>query len=236
MSRIFPFLAVGAGILLVSSRGSGSSSSGGTRKKPSRCIYQTYNWSTALGKTVNHSTVDKPYSEVAGDEIDPNDPRCTVCEGDQVTIKPAAMGLALDPFRVCWAHEDGMIRALERIKDTGKFDLRTVTTYRPGRTRGAIVDGMRTEMSNHSYGTAIDINRAQNGLYRNCPGKLVDASSVANCTLAHGGAWNPKTRPLTSITADGDVARILQEELGWKWGGGLPGSTKDIMHFSKTGK
>lgn len=239
---ILPILIAGGALLVLSSRKSPSRRSSapdegtGTRTEPDRCIYSTYNWSTEQRRTVNHRTIDKPYSEVSGDEIDPNDPRCTVCEGDQVTISPSEIGLAIEPFQVCWVHRDAAIRAIQRIKDTGRFNIVSIKGYRPGRTRGAIVDGMRTGMSNHGYGTAIDINRAYNGLYTNCPGPLTDASSVENCNLSHGGAWNPSLRPLTSITGDGDVARIIEEELGWKWGGGISGSTKDIMHFSKTGK
>ena len=249
---VIPIIAIGGGLLLlVASKGGTSSKSSGNggsndwgncggggdgRQEPDRCIYQIYNWSTTQNKAVNHRAINKPYSDVYGDERDPNDPRCTVCEGDQVTIYPSQLGLAIDPFKVCWAHKDGMIKALSRIKATGKFDLKSLTAYRPGRTRGTIIDGLRTEMSNHSYGTAIDINRSQNGLYKNCNVTVTDAKSIQNCTLSHGGHWNPQTRPLTSIARDGDVVRIMREELGWDWGGKVPGSTKDLMHFSKDGR
>ena len=94
---------------------------------------------------------------------------------------------------------------------------------------------MRQELSNHSYGTAIDINADDNGLYRDCNLRELTVSGIAGCTLGVGGHWNPDSRPRTSITRDSVVYRAFTSTVGWQWGGEISGSTRDIMHFSLTG-
>ena len=205
------------------------------RVEPTTCTYSSYNWSTSAGRAVNHSDIAHPYSEVTGDERDPNDPRCTVCEEDQVTIDTASLGLSVGPIKVCWAHREAVERALSSIVASGEFDVIELVGYRAGRTRGRVVDGLRQEFSNHSYGTAVDINANHNGLYRDCNVRVTDADSIADCTLGVGGAWNPDRRPRTTIVRDGVAFNAFTDLAGWLWGGDISGSTRDLMHFSLTG-
>ena len=96
-----------------------------------------------------------------------------------------------------------------------------------GRTRGKPdAKGLRTHFSNHSFGTAIDLNAGLNGMYSNCE-EFGEA-----CRLIRGGLWLPHI-PGT-LTADSIAVRALQA-IGWKLGGQIAGRQKDFMHFSPSG-
>lgn len=205
------------------------------RSIPTQCSYAMYNWSVTKKRGVNRRTEDHDYATVEGDERDPNDEVCTLCEQDQVEIDPADLGLDVKPFKVCWAYADKVREALITIANSGEFDVVSITSYRPGRTRGRVEQGLRMELSNHSYGTAIDINAKYNGLYRRCSVEATDETSIEGCTLGVGGAWNPTARPRVSIAPGGVVVTTFTEDVGWKWGGSIEGRTKDFMHFSLTG-
>lgn len=75
--------------------------------------------------------------------------------------------------------------------------------------------------SEHSCGTAIDINYEQNYQIR---GEQVLAGSY----------WRPYEDPY-SITPDGSVVRIFEAH-GWSWGGTAWESNRDYMHFSYMGR
>ena len=206
------------------------------RQVPEQCSYRTYQWSTVQRRAVNRRSVSLAYADVSDEQRSPEDPRCTVCSEDQVRIDPAEHGWPdVAPFEVCWAYARDVERALTTIADDGTFRLLEVTGYRPGQTRGAIVDGNRTEWSNHSFGTAVDINADFNGLYRNCNVLPLDTERIASCTLGVGGAWRPDAQPEVSVVRDGAVYRAFVDDVGWRWGGEIPGNTKDLMHFSLTG-
>ena len=202
---------------------------------PTTCTYRTYAWSTVERRSVGHRDVAKAYADVVDDERSPEDPRCTVCREDQVSVDPAAHGYeGVEPVRVCWVYADDVGRALEVMAEGG-FDLQTLTAYRPGRTRGAIVDGLRTEWSNHSFGTAVDLNAHHNGLYRSCNVREVNEEAIGGCRLGVGGAWSPSARPGSTVVRGGPAYRAFTEEVGWAWGGEIRGATRDLMHFSLTG-
>lgn len=201
---------------------------------PYWCSYVVSDWSVSQRRSVNHRLVGHLYVDNTADEVDPFDPRCSACEQDQVAIDPSAFGLALQPFEVCWAYEDGIRRALGAIVSAGDFDIVEISGYRPGFTRGDVVGGVRTVLSNHSYGTAVDINAGANGLYRGCDVVSVDIPSIATCRLGIGGPWDRQARPRTSITAGGTVVTAFTQHLGWRWGG-ADGVTRDLMHFSLSG-
>ena len=214
----------------------GAEPADGATEAPTTCTYRTYSWSVEERRGVNRQTVEKPYSEVTSDERDPNDPRCSVCVEDQGEIDPAALGLSdVEPFLVCRVHQQAVEAALRDITTSGQFELVEITGYRVGRTRGPVVDGLRTEWSNHSFGTAIDINAGDNGLYGGCNVVEVTPESIDQCRLRVGGAWDPNESPQRSVTRDGPVYRAFTEQVGWRWGGEIDGDTRDLMHFSITG-
>lgn len=206
----------------------------GGRQTPTECAYSTSVWHVGKKTVVDRRTVHKPYSALDDDERDPNDPRCTVCEADQVRINPAKLGLSgLPAFRVCHAYVDQVNAALRALAADPDVRIISITGYRPGRTRGPVVGGMRTWFSNHSYGTAIDINASFNGLYDRCDVLRVSPSTIRRCQLKLGGRWDPKVNPRETITDDGAIHREFTKF--WRWGGSIRGATKDMMHFSITG-
>lgn len=206
--------------------------------KPSEnksCTFKIYNWSVEKKRAVNRRTLSRDRNKLEKKFKD--DHGCTICEEDQSKIVPEELGIpGVAPFRVCSKYKDGVERALKRIVESKKFDIKTIKGYRPGYTRGVVRDGLRTELSNHSFGDAIDINMADNGLYTRCDVEVIDESSIVKCRRRHGGKWEPKKKPRRSIAKKGVVVKAFKEEVGWKWGGTIEGNTKDFMHFSFTGK
>ncbi len=195
------------------------------------CTYRTYAWDVKLRRGIGHRLVTKPRSELGADERDPNDDRCTVCREDQALVEIPGV----KPFRVCRHYQAQLTEALKTAQAKG-FRLETVVGYRVGRTRGRVVKNRRTVFSNHSYGTAVDINSKQNGMYRRCKLKspALGAKDVDRCKLGMGGAWDPKRRPKRTIVRGGPLHAAFAPF--WKWGGDLPGRLKDFMHFSLTGE
>lgn len=209
-----------------------------TGPEKTRCTYRAKVWDVRQRRAVADMAVDKSYAEVTAEERDPSEPRCTLCEQDQVVIDPATLGIVgVDSISICWVYADRLRAALMEIHGSGEFELRTVRGYRPGRTRGPIVNGRRTLFSNHSFGTAVDINAEHNGLYVRCDiTTTTEANALQRCRLKHGGPWDPGGNPRTTILRNGVVVRAMSGHLGWRWGGELPGRMKDFMHFSVTGE
>ena len=204
------------------------------RPTPQTCHYSAYRWNVKTKRSTAPYSVNKAYAEVTDDERSPIEPRCTICLEDQTVISPKEFGVNLPDFRICYVYAEDVKNALAAIAADSSFRLTELTGYRPGRTRGKIVDDCRSEWSNHSFGTAIDINASQNGLYNNCPEPVSgSASEVASCKLGVGGKWDPQKRPDVSITKNGIVVKSFAPF--WKWGGEISGNTKDIMHFSPDG-
>ena len=77
-------------------------------------------------------------------------------------------------------------------------------------------------ISQHSYGTCIDINYDENYY------------CYADGTAITGSGWYPEENPF-SITPDGIVVKTF-EKYGWVWGGSWDGTVRDYMHFSYLGK
>jgi hypothetical protein len=192
-------------------------------KTPETCTYTVGIWNTGVGAITRTVRVEKPYSEITEEEKDPFVMDCTACSEDQVLIKLPG----LDSFSVCRVIAAKVEAGLQNLISRGEPIL-TVSGYRPVQSKGPLNEsGERTVLSNHAFGTAIDINRMQNGLYRNC------YEWNAGCELVLGGPWRPgKTRG--SLSPDGAVVRKMKS-LGFKWGGEIEASQKDFMHFSLSG-
>lgn len=75
-----------------------------------------------------------------------------------------------------------------------------------------------SKLSDHSYGTAIDINPRYNPMIKN--GKIYPVNGIYDAKLKG------------SITADSQVVKIFKK-YGWKWGGDYK-SLKDYQHFYKS--
>lgn len=104
----------------------------------------------------------------------------------------------------------------EIFEDPSKFPIKSVGGYCWRTTAFGSV-------SQHSYGTCIDINPDENYY---C--KTSDNSAIT------GSHWSPYEDEY-SITPDGAVVAAFAK-YGWIWGGSWDGSVKDYMHFSYLGK
>lgn len=190
-------------------------------EQPKTCTYNTWSWNTEKKRSEGHRRVKKSYSDITPVEIDKGS-GCTVCEEDQAWIQIKG----IKKFRVCKKFKVDIETALKKILDSD-FPLYEVTAYRVGKSKGPLDEnGLRTQFSNHSFGTAIDINRSRNGLYNNC------FSFGPKCKLALGGKWD-QSIPGT-LTKDSVPVKAFKD-MGWKWGGEIKGRQKDFMHFSPSG-
>jgi len=189
---------------------------------PSLCSYDTYQWSTIEKRAVNRQRVTHPYSELVDDEVDPMT-GCSVCREDQVELVLPN----IEPFLVCHVVAPAIEATLRELIEEGE-PIEQVVGYRVGMTRGETdKHGLRTAFSNHSYGVAIDINPAHNGLYDRC----VDFGP--RCRLLRGGEWQPQLHS-ASLRVNGPIVTRFKQQ-GFMWGGEIRGRQKDFMHFSPTG-
>ena len=78
-------------------------------------------------------------------------------------------------------------------------------------------------LSQHSYGTCIDINYDENYYCYASTGEAIT-----------GSFWKPYENPY-SITENGSVVRAFAK-YGWKWGGNAWTTYRDYMHFTYLGK
>ena len=165
-------------------------------------------------------TVRKPRSELTREEQGPLG--CTPCREDQTELA-LSNGLR---FSAC-VHVAAKVKAaLDRAIAHGQ-EILTVVGYRPQMSRGPVdAQGNRTELSNHSFGVAVDVNEEQNGLYDAC------LTWSPACRLRKGGPYRPGSRG--SIAPDGPLVAEMQA-IGFEWGGRIAGRQKDFMHFSPTG-
>jgi len=188
---------------------------------PSKCTYEMQVWNVNQKKTNGITKVTHPYSALAPDERDPVT-GCTVCSEDQesISIPP------LPRFSVCYQLAPRVRSLIEMAVQRGAL-IFAIEGYRVVKSRGVVdQSGNRTEFSNHSFGTAIDINPGQNGLYDNC------IKFGPDCHLLRGGRWRigvPGT-----LEKNSDVVVLFEQE-GFRWGGEIEGRQKDFMHFSLTG-
>jgi hypothetical protein len=116
--------------------------------------------------------------------------------------------------------------ALEKALRSGQ-KVEAVMGYRVQKSKGPLTaKGERTQWSFHSFGAAVDLNEAHNGLYDRCvrwgPG----------CRLIKGG--RRKDDDPLSIKATDPVVSSMKEA-GFLWGGTISGRQKDFMHFSPSG-
>ncbi len=105
---------------------------------------------------------------------------------------------------------DGDDKASMRANNTSAFNCREV-------------DGRPGVLSNHSWGTAIDINPLVNPWVK---GSVVDPPE--------GRPYADRSRPVPGGVYRGDVVTQAFARIGWGWGGDWP-TSKDWQHFSASG-
>jgi hypothetical protein len=121
----------------------------------------------------------------------------------KLTVNKKIADETLEIFNLIYQHEE-------------KFPIKSVVgyTWRPPY-------GANNRISEHNYGTAIDINWVEN-------------PQVINGVVVTQGSWQPGVNPY-SIPADGSVVKIFKF-YQWAWGGDAWGShNRDYMHFSFLG-
>lgn len=181
------------------------------------CTYDYTVWNARERRSSSKQSVSKPHAEAERREHG-----CTPCREDQVEVR-LSNGVH---FEACRAVAGKFKDALENSLARGQ-EIRSVVGYRPQMSRGPLdAKGNRTQWSNHSFGLALDVNEAQNGLYENCE------RWSPRCRLRKGGAYDPASK--LSLTPSNPLVAALKER-GFHWGGEIPGRQKDFMHFSPTG-
>lgn len=86
--------------------------------------------------------------------------------------------------------------------------------------------GGTTKLSEHAFGTAIDINPVQNPY-------VTKAGTYPSLGEAYDEAHERKPG-VTGIILDGDAVTKAFKDAGWSWGGNWK-TKKDFQHFSLTG-
>ena len=188
---------------------------------PIECTYEMKVWNVNLRSSVQAKKVQHPYADVTPAETD-SDTGCTVCSEDQVIVDIPP----LPPFSVC-QRLASRVRIVVQDLLRSEAPIHTIIGYHVIKSRGSVDgNGNRTGFSNHSFGTAIDINPEQNGLYDNC------IEFGPNCRLIRGGEWVLASSG--TLVGEGEVV-LAFKKAGFRWGGEIAGKQKDFMHFSQTG-
>ena len=201
------------GLASLAARGSGGTTN--------TCTYETWVWDTRTKKSIDHQQVSKLREALTTEEMGSVE-GCTVCLEDQEELHIPGSA----PFRVCRKYAPQILRALRSSAQEG-FQIRELVGYRVGKSKGALdASGRRTQFSNHSYGTAIDVNPALNGLYDHC------VQFDPACHLLRGGRY--VAGQSGTIDPRSPVYRLMTAA-GFRWGGELKGQQKDFMHFSLSG-
>ena len=191
------------------------------RHLPLTCSYEIRIWNVIQKSSGSVKKVSHPYAELAPGERDPLT-GCSVCDEDQEDISLPPVPI----FSVCYQLAPRIRSLVETLVRRGA-PIHTIEGYRVVKSRGPVDgNGNRTGFSNHSFGTAIDINPEQNGLYDNC------TTFGPQCRLLRGGEWRPGTQG--TLDKNSDIVVQFKQE-GFRWGGEIEGNQKDFMHFSLTG-
>lgn len=191
------------------------------RMAPQTCTYEVRVWNVLLRRSMDAGLVTHPYGSLGAGEVD-RETGCTVCSEDQVEVRVPPLAA----FSVCYKTAPRVKAAFEELVRRGA-PIFAVTGYHVIKSRGPLDgSGNRTQFSNHSFGTAIDINPEQNGLYDQCQ------EFGPGCHLLRGGEWRPGAPG--ALERESDIVRALKSA-GFCWGGELAGRQKDFMHFSPSG-
>lgn len=190
------------------------------KAEPAKCHYEYTVWNVKEKRSVERRKVAKPYRDLTRAEKSPEG--CTPCEEDQelVTLSNQLQ------FRACKILASKFKAALEAALSQGET-IKSVVGYRSQVSRGPVdAKGNRTELSNHAFGVALDINEDFNGLYSQCH------RWSPKCVLVKGGKYSPGS-PLSLVKSGPIVQELVRA--GFRWGGEIAGQQKDFMHFSPSG-
>lgn len=142
-------------------------------------------------------------------------------EGNLV-VHRTAMAQTREIFRVLYdtRFQVALVSTVERF---GADDDRSMAANNTSAFNCRYVAGTTT-WSEHSYGTAIDINPIQN--------PYVVGSNVYPPA---GRSWTNRSSVTPGMITRGDAVWTVFRNYGWKWGGDWT-TKKDFQHFSVTGR
>jgi hypothetical protein len=115
------------------------------------------------------------------------------------------------------------IRRMELVDEYGADDDRSMAANNTSAFNCRPVTG-GSGWSQHSYGSAIDINPIQNPYI----------TSNGTVLPPQGAAYVDRSRTARGMIHEGDVVVRAFASVGWGWGGDFQ-SIKDYQHFSATG-
>lgn len=184
------------------------------------CTYKYRIWNVKEKRSIREVNIQKPYVDLLPTEIGPLG--CTPCQEDQTEI----LLIDKNKLTICKKIATKIQNAINTAIIKG-LKITSLKGYHPQMSRGKIMpNGDRTELSNHSFGVALDVNPEHNGLYDQC------VEWGPQCRLLMGGRYNPNSKD--AIKSSDHIVMELKL-IGLEWGGKIAGKQKDFMHFSPTG-
>ena len=115
------------------------------------------------------------------------------------------------------------IERMQPVDDYGGDDGRSMEANNSSAFNCRPVAGT-TRWSEHSYGTAVDLNPVQNPYVR---GDTVEPPA--------GRSYTDRSSVTPGMIVDGDAVVTAFARIGWEWGGHWR-SSKDYQHLSATGR
>jgi hypothetical protein len=201
-----------------------------------KCTFTEKRWNKQRRRSeIFRQEQEAPYNQITTEEpnyISKIDPRCSICEEDQVNIT-----INGKTIKICWAYADQAKQILNEAKNNG-FNIKELIGYRPLRSGGALDNnGFYSGVGGHFYGMAIDVNRNYNGLYNGCSTWDIRNNPKGplpnGCTLNIGGKWDPNKNEDKTIFYGSPIYNAFTSK-GWKWGGidFGNGHQRDFMDFT----
>ena len=124
----------------------------------------------------------------------------------------------MNPYKFPWIME-----RIERVDAYGGDDDASMAANNTSAFNCRAVTGGST-LSQHSFGTALDINPVQN--------PYVNGGTVLPPS---GSSYQDRSNYQPGMVLSGSIALEAFEDIGWIWGGNWS-SLKDYQHFSVSGK
>lgn len=116
------------------------------------------------------------------------------------------------------------IRRIHPVTRYGSDDGRSMEANNTSAFNCRAVTG-GTSWSEHSYGTALDLNPVQNPY----------VTSSGTVLPGNAGPWVDRSLRAPGMVHRGLVAFLAFEDIGWRWGGDWT-NPRDYQHFSASGR
>ena len=144
-----------------------------------------------------------------------------VHRGDLVVHRTAAAGIATVFGRLYAGRFQ--IQRIHPVARYGGSDAASMDDNNTSAFNCRVVAGT-TKLSEHAYGTAIDLNPVQNPY----------VTRSGSIEPPKGKPWSNRDLRVPGMVHQGDVAQSSFAAIGWAWGGAWA-TSKDYQHFSASG-